>query len=456
MLAPATARRARGKPWSNRWEFLGLRSRLAVLRVTWRGLPGSGAEMCVRAKVDHGATRTRVRARSGRRATRATGGECRARRDGRGGPRGREPRPRAPRRGRCREVRAARSHGAHGDEHEHPARRRRGIRNGVGVRRTASAVRAAARSACRICPSRSARRWRRRSGSGRVPRPIASSWGSAVLSLLSDVSGNARCCAWSMTRSGWIGPQRRCWASSGAGCWWSRSPSCSAPGSPAVSCSVCRNSRSPGYRSPMLVRCWTRPPRPGSIERIRDRIVVETRGNPLALLELPRGLTATQMAGGLGLLQSGTLPGHIEQSFLTRIDALSAESRLLAAGGGGRAGRRPRPGVACGGAAGVTLAAALATGTDGLLSVDTHMTFRHPLVRSAVYQAASGRSGERCTRRLRRSPTQQVDPDRRAWHLAAAARGARRGRRRGARAVRRSGRGPRWGRGGGRLLAAFG
>ena len=63
--------------------------------------------------------------------------------------------------------------------------------------------------------------------------------------------------------------------------------------------------------------------------RIRDRIVVETRGNPLALLELPRGLTATQMAGGLGLLQSGALPGHIEQSFLTRIEALSAESRLL-------------------------------------------------------------------------------------------------------------------------------
>ncbi|WP_206681391.1 AAA family ATPase [Actinomadura sp. J1-007] len=57
-------------------------------------------------------------------------------------------------------------------------------------------------------------------------------------------------------------------------------------------------------------------------QHVRDRIVTETRGNPLALMELPRGLTVTQMAGGFGLLRSDTLPGRIEQSFLSRIGGL--------------------------------------------------------------------------------------------------------------------------------------
>ena len=48
---------------------------------------------------------------------------------------------------------------------------------------------------------------------------------------------------------------------------------------------------------------------------VRDRIVAETRGNPLALLELPRGLTATQLAGGFGLLDAQALTGRIEESF---------------------------------------------------------------------------------------------------------------------------------------------
>ena len=64
-------------------------------------------------------------------------------------------------------------------------------------------------------------------------------------------------------------------------------------------------------------------------QRIRDRIIAETRGNPLALLELPRGLTMTQMAGGLGLMRADTLPGRIEQSFVTRVEALPAATRQL-------------------------------------------------------------------------------------------------------------------------------
>jgi hypothetical protein len=64
-------------------------------------------------------------------------------------------------------------------------------------------------------------------------------------------------------------------------------------------------------------------------ERVRDRIVAETRGNPLALLELPRGLTATQLAGGFGLLNAQALTGRIEESFLRRLEALFDDTRRL-------------------------------------------------------------------------------------------------------------------------------
>src|SRR5262245_34936474 len=63
-------------------------------------------------------------------------------------------------------------------------------------------------------------------------------------------------------------------------------------------------------------------------ERVRDRFVAETRGNPLALLELPRGLTPGDMAGGFGMPQA-RLPGTIEESFQRRIDGLPADTRRL-------------------------------------------------------------------------------------------------------------------------------
>jgi DNA-binding CsgD family transcriptional regulator len=158
-------------------------------------------------------------------------------------------------------------------------------------------------------------------------------------------------------------------------------------------------------------------------QRIRDRIVVETRGNPLALLELPRGLTVAQMAGGFGLLQAGTLPGHIEQSFLKRIEALPADARLLLLVAAAEPIGDPALVWRAAERLGVMPGMVLASGTDGLLSVDSRVTFRHPLVRSAVYRAADAHSRRAAHAALAAATDAQVDPDRRAWHLAAAAAG---------------------------------
>jgi hypothetical protein len=158
-------------------------------------------------------------------------------------------------------------------------------------------------------------------------------------------------------------------------------------------------------------------------EALRDRIVAETHGNPLALLELPRGLTATELAGGVGLLAGQGLTGHIEQSFLRRLDALPEASRqllLLAASepvGDAKLLWRAASG------AGIPATAAAVAEQDGLVSIGGNVTFRHPLVRSAVYRSASPTQRRAAHLALARATDQDADPDRRAWHLAAAAAG---------------------------------
>ncbi|WP_052359439.1 AAA family ATPase [Actinoplanes friuliensis] len=160
----------------------------------------------------------------------------------------------------------------------------------------------------------------------------------------------------------------------------------------------------------------------GTLERhIRDRIVAETRGNPLALVELPHGLSVTELAGGLGLLRAGALPGRIEQSFLGRIRELPDETRTLLLVAAAEPVGDPAPVWRAAGRLGVTPATALAKGTDGLLSIEERVTFRHPLVRSAVYHSAE--PGERRAVHLALAEVTDgtTDPDRRAWHLASAA-----------------------------------
>jgi DNA-binding CsgD family transcriptional regulator len=156
-------------------------------------------------------------------------------------------------------------------------------------------------------------------------------------------------------------------------------------------------------------------------ERVRDRILAETRGNPLALLELPRGLTPTQLAGGFGMPEARDLSKRIENTYARRIEALPEHARrLLLVAAAEPVGDPLLLQRACD-RLGIALSAVDAT--DGLLAVEERVTFRHPLARSAVYRSADGQERRAAHLALAQATDRDVDPDRRAWHLAGAAAG---------------------------------
>ncbi|MCH6166265.1 AAA family ATPase [Pseudonocardia alaniniphila] len=156
-------------------------------------------------------------------------------------------------------------------------------------------------------------------------------------------------------------------------------------------------------------------------KRVKDRIVAETRGNPLALLELPRGLTPAELAGGFGLPDARPLESQIEQSFLRRIGSLPiATQRLLLAAAAEPVGdvpllRRVAERLAIG------PEAVMAAEAAGLIEFGARVRFRHPLVRSAAYRAAGPGDRQDVHRALAEATDPESDPDRRAWHRAHAA-----------------------------------
>jgi DNA-binding CsgD family transcriptional regulator/tetratricopeptide (TPR) repeat protein len=157
-------------------------------------------------------------------------------------------------------------------------------------------------------------------------------------------------------------------------------------------------------------------------ERVRERIIAETRGNPLALLELPRGLTATQLAGGFGLPEAQALTGRIEESFARRIVPLSGAARRLLLLAAAEPVGDPLLLLRACERVGIPFSV-VDTQTDGLLAISERVTFRHPLVRSAVYGSATVHERRAVHLALAEATDRHVDPDRRAWHLAAAAAG---------------------------------
>ena len=153
-------------------------------------------------------------------------------------------------------------------------------------------------------------------------------------------------------------------------------------------------------------------------ERVLERFVLETRGNPLALLQLPNALTPGQLAGGFEPADPPALSGRIEQSFQRQIETLPDDTRLLALIAAAEpvgdpallwaaAERLDVPGEALGPAA-----------SAGLLEVATRVRFRHPLVRSAAYRAASRAQRQQVHAALAVVTDRDLDPDRRVWHQA--------------------------------------
>src|SRR3954471_18425295 len=164
---------------------------------------------------------------------------------------------------------------------------------------------------------------------------------------------------------------------------------------------------------------------PGRLDdRVADQLVAEARGNPLALIELPRGLSPAQLAGGFGLPGALSLAGTIEQSFLRRLQALPQDTqRLLLVAAAEPLGD---PALLWRAAQRLGIAGSAREPAEAaeLIGIGGRVRFRHPLVRSAAYRAASAEQRRRVHRALAEATDAKTDPDRRTWHLAEATAGA--------------------------------
>ena len=161
---------------------------------------------------------------------------------------------------------------------------------------------------------------------------------------------------------------------------------------------------------------------PGRLdERVCERIVAETRGNPLALLELPRGLSPSQLAGGFGLPCALPLSAPIRERFMRQIEEMPEATRLLLLIAAEEPVGDPSLVWHAAERLGIPSEAVAPAERAGLLEIGSRVSFRHPLVRSAVCQLARPAERRRAHWALADATDPQVDPDRRAWHLAQAA-----------------------------------
>ena len=158
-------------------------------------------------------------------------------------------------------------------------------------------------------------------------------------------------------------------------------------------------------------------------ERVRDRILAESQGNPLALLELPRASSPGALAGGFGLPGGESLPRRIEASFLTRVQQLPvATQRLLLLAAADPTGE-PALLIRAAAQQGIPTGKLAPAEADGLVRLGLQVAFRHPLLRSAIYRAAPTEQRRSAHSALAAATDAEADPDRRAWHRAHATEG---------------------------------
>ena len=153
---------------------------------------------------------------------------------------------------------------------------------------------------------------------------------------------------------------------------------------------------------------------------VRDQIVAEAHGNPLALLELPRGWTAAELAGGFGLPGAVPLAGRIEESFRRQLGALPAQPRRLLQLAAAEPTGNPVLVWRAAGRLGICAEAAGPPVEAGLAEFGVRVRFRHPLVRSAAYQSAPTDDLREIHAALAEVTDPASDPDRLTWHRAAA------------------------------------
>ena len=161
---------------------------------------------------------------------------------------------------------------------------------------------------------------------------------------------------------------------------------------------------------------------PGHLDaKVRDRLVAETRGHPLALLELARGISDAELAGGFAVPATGPLSAHLHDHYLRRVRALPEPTQrlmlLAAADPTGDATLLWRAGRTLG----LGRRDAAAAASQQLVEIGARVRFRHPLVRSAAYAAAPPQDRRAAHRALAEATDTHADPERRMWHQAAAA-----------------------------------
>jgi hypothetical protein len=153
---------------------------------------------------------------------------------------------------------------------------------------------------------------------------------------------------------------------------------------------------------------------------VRDRVIAEARGNPLALLELPRAWTPAALAGGFGLPDGVSVSGRIEESFRRRLVPLPNSSKRLLLVAAAEPGGDPSLIWSAAGRLGISADAGDPATATGLLEGGSQLRFRHPLVRSVVYGDATAEDRRLVHSCLAEATDPALDPDRRAWHRAQA------------------------------------
>ncbi|KGI68010.1 AAA family ATPase [Mycolicibacterium rufum] len=157
--------------------------------------------------------------------------------------------------------------------------------------------------------------------------------------------------------------------------------------------------------------------------RVRDRVIAETRGLPLAILEVPRSVSAAELSGGFWIAGKRSSPAAVEQTYVRRIRSLPESTQWLLLLAAAEPVGDAAVFLRAAGRMNIPIAELAPAEADGLIDFGARMRFHHPLIRSAAYRAADLLDRREAHRVLADATDPQTDPDRRAWHAAQAAAG---------------------------------